>query len=109
MESEPLFIWWKEEYVGELVNSIVDMGYVEGKWIPAETQHGANFCKKAIQLNANDVIRNSSLGFRIKIGIDSRGAPSMHGYVLSLSDDQLFYRMVSTKEGIEMLLSKVPE
>jgi hypothetical protein len=109
MKENPIFIWWKNEPVGQLTNHFNDMGYIDGTWQPNETNLAVDFSAKAAELDALTVLNNCAAGFRIKFSEEPGKEPTIHAYVLTLNNGCLLIKMVSNRDAIELLLSNVPE
>ena len=93
--------------MGDLVNAMPDMWYVEGTWQPASTEAAEEFTKAASQLSAKVVMEDPTKGFRAELFCDGKFAG--HIFVHSLQDGSLFVRRVFDKRAVEWLLANVSE
>jgi hypothetical protein len=96
------------EVVGHLSDWKPDMWYIEGRFVPADSQAGARFAAEASALDLRAAFDDHSRGIRAQL----RESPSDVGttfVVMSLANGQLFGRRVFESKAVQWVLANVPE
>ena len=97
-------ISWRGTQVGELVEWVPDMWYLEGRWIGNGSAESVAFESLIKTFEAKHIMADPTKGTRITL--TENGAVT-HAYVISLTVSSLFIRRVFDKEGVEWLLKNV--
>ena len=102
---EILKIKWKGELIGELIEPIPDMWYLEGKWRSNGSKLSNEFESLVESFNAKEVMISPEKGTRIEyIEGDSK---SLHALAISLDNELLFIRRVVMDKAVEWLIENV--
>lgn len=96
------------EIVGELIDAIPDMWYLEGAFAPMQTQAAERFVQAASSLDAKAVDQNPKTGIRVLVRDNPDAEPTVF-LVMSLSGGRLFGRLVLAREAVDWALKNIPE
>ena len=105
-QEEILKIYWRGHEIGALINPIPDMAYLEGKLILNDTEKGHEFEKLVSTFETKKVMLNPQLGTRVELK-ETESSWIINGYIISLDQDFLFLKRVSSEKGIEWLKEHV--
>ncbi len=102
---EILKIKWRGELIGELIDLIPDMWYLEGQWRSYGSDLSNKFEALVGSFDPKAVMTSPEKGTRIEI-IENNSKP-MHALAISLDNSLLFIRRVSMEKAIEWLINNV--
>ncbi|CAL2101229.1 putative integron gene cassette protein [Tenacibaculum sp. 190130A14a] len=101
-------IFWKNEYIGELTNIILDMSYWEGTWEPNSTDLAKKFTDLTSTFDTTSVMINPTKGIRAIL--EDQNSYQTHILIISLIENNiLLVKRIIKDSAIEWLLKNVPE
>ncbi len=93
MESYKII--WDDNEVGQLINPMPDMWYLEGDWKSNGTNDSVRFEKLLKSLDARQVMTDLTKG--PEIILRDEGTDDLNAVGISLDNDKLFVRRVTNK------------
>lgn len=102
--KEKIKIAWKGKPVGELVDPMTDMWYLEGQWQSYNTIHSKEFEKTAVKLDAKTVLKDWEKGLLVEMVFENS---QTYALVISLDNNLLFIRRIVNEKTIELLIKGI--
>ena len=101
MESnEVIPIFWKKDYVGDLINPMPDMWYLEGLWEPTKSQRGQEFKQLISSFDTKVVLADWREGALVEL---YKKNSAKYALAISLSEEWLYLRIVTNQQNIDLL------
>jgi hypothetical protein len=93
-------IFWEDKEVGQLINPVMDMWYIEGDWKLNEKVYALEFDKLLRALEIKEVLVNYQKGLGITFNPENE--PSYFGRAIAfgLTDEKLLIRRVFTDKAL---------
>jgi hypothetical protein len=102
--EEVFFIIWRNELVGILKNSRMDMSYLEGNFVSNNSGAAKLFQELVSTFNIQETFRDFKKATRVVLKNQLSDEEGIHSVVLELDNDVLSLRNVFDKEAIKILL-----
>lgn len=107
-EQHDTEIHWKGILVGHLLESMPDMWYLEGRWVPLKIAEASIFTDLVSNFDMKAVFRDLTKGTRIKLRYEI-GGKLFDGVAISISEGNLFLRRIFDTDAIKWATENIPE